>query len=101
MTSVNLLFSLPKVLQDIVLEYNVDHRPMFNLVVEQLNRRYFLVRNSSEEGEQFCDDCYEYIIPDEVYMMVFIAYTPFKCCNNIRCLISLEDDIRKRIRRNI
>jgi len=94
----NLLFSLPKVLQDIVNEYNVDHRPIFAPVIKQILYRRFIMRNSYCFHE-LCDDCYECIEPDELYIMIFIGSTMFKCCNNQYCVTFLEDHIRNYVPR--
>lgn len=96
--TLNLLFSLPKVLQDTVHEYNVDHRVNFSPVLDQLNRRTYLMRNL--RMFELCDDCYERIDYKELYVTIYFGGVRFKCCYKCHCATYLVSSIQTSASRN-
>ena len=59
------LLLLPKQLQDLVSEFNVEHRPLMRLVMHELSMRLVmneLLINYEEriENDKYCDNCGNY-----------------------------------------
>ena len=55
------LLLLPKHLQDLISEFNVEHRPLMHVVMDELNR-YWILRI---EKDKDCNNCLNYA--DEQY----------------------------------
>jgi hypothetical protein len=76
---------LPRVLQDLIGEFNVDHRPKMKLVLEQLMESYTCMNCSSD----FCDKRYTKIILSNKFIF----------CSEW-CMDELEHHIRRDYREN-
>ena len=85
---------LPKEIIDTIHEYNVDHRPAYNKVLEEL-----LERHSHNE----CYNCGEYIPDDKQTKQTFYrSFKQYAVCSSY-CMWEINYDIRKVLRqtRNI
>ena len=47
------LLLLPKQLQDLISEFNVEHRPLMRVVMNELLIKY----EERNENDQYCDNC--------------------------------------------
>ena len=84
------LLLLPKQLQDLISEFNVEHRPMMRVVMNELNR-YWIWRN---EKDKDCVNCFN--DADEQYSK-YILWKKYNFCGEW-CRHDLEYHIRKSYR---
>ena len=81
------LLLLPKHLQDLISEFNVEHRPIMHVVMDELNR-YWIWRN---EKDKDCNNCLNYADPQ---YSKYILWKKYNFCGEW-CRHDLEDHIRK------
>lgn len=85
------LLLLPKHLQDLISEFNVQHRPLMQVVMDELIR-YCIWRN---EKDKDCNNCFNEA--EEQYSK-YILWKKYNFCGEW-CRNDLEDHIRKTLRR--
>lgn len=85
------LLLLPKHLQDLISEYNVEHRPLMRSVMDELDH-YWNCRNKTDKYCDFCDDKAQ-----EQYSK-YILWKKFNFCGE-RCMYEGEHCILKNYRR--
>jgi hypothetical protein len=83
----------PKHVKDLISEFNVEHRPLMRLVIDELDR-YWNWRN---EKAKDCDNCFNYA--DDQYS-IYILWKKYNFCGEW-CRHDLEDHIRKSYRNYI
>ena len=77
---------LPKELMDIIHEYNADHRPMFNKVLQELMDQF--------EEYDTCYNCGEYIMNENTKVTYFRSCKKYAACNSY-CMWEINYDFRK------
>jgi len=77
---------LPKEIIDIIHEYNVDHRPAYNKVLEELLER-----------QHECCNCGEYIPDDTRSKKFYRSYKRFVVCSSY-CMWETNYDARRIVR---
>jgi len=86
------LLLLPKNLQDLISEFNVKHRPLMRLVIDEL-KRYWILRI---EKDKDCNNCFNYA--DEQYSK-YILWSKYNFCGEW-CRHDFEYHIRKSYNRD-
>jgi len=84
--------TLPKEIQILIGEYNVSHRPMMKIVLNQLVKKYKI----SKKANKKCDSCNTHL-GENNGQTTFIFWKKYKFCNN-SCQYDTEYDIRKSYR---
>lgn len=84
---------LPKVLQDLIYEYNVEHRPQMQLVCSELLNKH----NNRIIRDETCRNCWGLTDPNYTK---YILYKKYTFCSNW-CQYDLESTIRKDWRRSL
>jgi hypothetical protein len=87
------LLLLPKNIQDLIGEYNVEHRPQMRLILEQLLEKYKIRLRENT----FCINCGDYA--DERYT-TYIFWNKYTFCGGW-CQFDVERDIRKSSRKQL
>jgi hypothetical protein len=78
---------LPKELQDLISEYNVEHRPIMRLVMNEL-----LIKHQERmENDKYCSNCRRYA--QEEYSK-YIYWHKYNYCGEW-CIMDLEYYIRR------
>ena len=85
------LLLLPKHLQDLISEFNVEHRPLMRVLMDELNR-YLICRN---EKDKDCNNCFNY---SDAQYSTYILWKKYNFCGEW-CRHDLEYHIRKTLRR--
>ena len=85
------LLLLPKHLQDLISEFNVEHRPLMRVLMDELNR-YLIWRN---EKDKDCNNCFNY---SDAQYSTYILWKKYNFCGEW-CRHDLEYHIRKTLRR--
>ena len=85
------LLLLPKELQDLISEFNVEHRQLMRIVMNELLIKY----NDRIEKDKYCYNCDNYA--EEEYSN-YILWHKYKFCGTW-CSYDTEYYIRKRFRR--
>ena len=85
------LLLLPKHLQDLISEFNVEHRPLMRLVMDELER-YWILRI---EKDKDCNNCFYYA--DKQYSQYYILWSKYNFCGEL-CRYDFEYHMRKSYR---
>jgi len=83
------IYKLPKELQDIIYEFNVEHRPLYGKVLKQI----------LAIGNYMCDNC-EKIISKSEAKIKFIFFQKYRFCSSY-CSYNCRFDILNSFKRNI
>jgi hypothetical protein len=81
------LLLLPTELQDLISEFNVEHRPIMRLVMNELIMKY----KDRDENDKYCVNCGSYA--EEQYSK-YIFWHKYKFCGEW-CSYDTEYDIRR------
>jgi len=84
------LLLLPEHLQNLIREFNVEHRPLMRLVMDELER-YWILRIEEDKN---CNHCFHEA--DEQYS-TYIFWNKYNFCGEW-CLLEFEYDARKSYR---
>jgi hypothetical protein len=85
------LLLLPKQLQDLISEFNVEHRPLMRVVMNELLIKY----EERIENDQYCDNCGN---GAEEQYSIYIYWHKYNFCGGW-CQSDKEYHIRKTLRR--
>jgi len=102
------ILSLPQVLQDLIAEYNVDHRPsMFSahlqiMKIRHAPRMYHVFQEMAQTVDRYdadrCDTCMNYVDNYEYTHQIF-DYTYMYCC--AWCMVDSIYHLRKQMKRDM
>ena len=100
--------ALPQVLQDLIAEYNVDHRPQMFAVHRQvmhiphISKMKWVFRELEQTVDRYsathCDNCTDYIEEYNRIDTTFYGYIYHYCCD--RCQWESIYDLRKQMKRD-
>jgi hypothetical protein len=66
-------FALPKEIQFLIYEFNADHRPQYNLVLEE-------IKNGNKVENYWCSECCKHIFGRTIYSELYDVFICSKEC---------------------